>query len=142
MSVLFGGGRPFLEMEGRPAGDETGGGQVGSDGEGHGDVDGSVGEGPLADRSETGARANTQLCFSSTNCSMLSLSPFIAEPILDSPLSNPTSIPESHAPPTPTVNALQSPESPSPLGDDISLASVAPLASASTYRGVPPVPYY
>jgi hypothetical protein len=67
----------FLEMEGRPAGDETSGGQVGSDGEGHGDVDGSVGEEPLADSSETGACANTLLCFSSTNCLTLSLSLFI-----------------------------------------------------------------
>jgi hypothetical protein len=51
----------FLEMEGRPAGDETGGGQVGSDGEGHDDVDGSVGKEPLTDSSETGACANTPL---------------------------------------------------------------------------------
>ena len=61
----------FLEMEGRPAGDETGGGQVGSDSEGHDDVDGSVGDEPLADCSETGACANALLCLSSTNCSML-----------------------------------------------------------------------
>jgi len=54
----------FLEMEGRPAGDETGGGQIGSDGEGHDDVDGSVGEEPLADSSETGACANNLLCLS------------------------------------------------------------------------------
>ena len=49
----------FLEMEGRPAGDETGGGQVASNGVGHDDVNGSVDEEPLADSSETGACANT-----------------------------------------------------------------------------------
>jgi hypothetical protein len=117
----------FLEMEGRPAG----GGQVGSDGEGHDDVDGSVGEERLADSSETGACANTPLCLSSTNCSMLSLSPFIAETIPNSPLSNPTSVPESQAPPAPTTNISQPPVSLSPLGDDISLAAVAPSTSAS-----------
>lgn len=117
----------FLEMEGRPAGR-----QVGSDGEGHDDVDGSVGEEPLADSSETGACANALLYFSSTNCSTLSMSPFIAEPIPKSPLSSPTSIPESQAPPTPTTNISQSPVSLSPLGDDISLAAVAPSTSAST----------
>ncbi|KAF8490518.1 hypothetical protein F5888DRAFT_1807995 [Russula emetica] len=98
----------FLEMEGRPAGDKTGGGQVGGDGEGHDDVNGSVGEEPLADSSET------------------------AEPLPNSPLSNPTSIPESQAPPTPTTNISQLPVSPSPLGDDISLAAVMPSTSAST----------
>jgi len=69
-------------MEGRPAGDETGGGQVGSDVEGHDDVDGSVGEEPLADNSET------------------------AEPTPSSPFSNPSStfIPEAQAPPTLTTN--------------------------------------
>jgi hypothetical protein len=45
----------FLEMEGRPAGDGAGGGQVGSSGEDRHDIDGSVGEGPQADRLETGA---------------------------------------------------------------------------------------
>ena len=60
------------------------------------------------------------------------MSPFIAEPIPNSPPSNPTSIPESQAPPTPTANALQPPESPSPLRDDIPLTAVAPSASAST----------
>lgn len=54
----------FLEMEGRPARGETSGGQVGSNDEGHDDVDGSVGEEPLADRPETGACANAQLCLS------------------------------------------------------------------------------
>jgi hypothetical protein len=93
----------FLEMEGRPAGR-----QVGSDGEGHDDVDGSVGEEPLADSSET------------------------AEPIPKPPLSSPTSIQESQAPPTPTTNISQSPVSLSPLGDDRSLAAVAPSTSAST----------
>ncbi|KAF8496384.1 root hair defective 3 GTP-binding protein-domain-containing protein [Russula emetica] len=100
----------FLEMEGRPAGDETGGGQVGGDGEGHDDVNGSVGEEPLADSSETGA----------------------SEPLPNSLLSNPTSIPESQAPPMPTTNVSQPPVSPSPLGDDISLAAVTPSTSAST----------
>ena len=117
----------FLEMEGRPTGDETGSGQVGSDGEGHDGVDRSVGEEPLADSSETGACANTLFCFSSTNCSMLSLSPFIAEPIPDSPLSNP---------PTPTTNVWQRPVSLSPLGDDMSLGAVAPLTSVSTLEHV------
>ncbi|KAF8491710.1 hypothetical protein F5888DRAFT_1861224 [Russula emetica] len=98
----------FLEMEGRPAGDETGGRQVGGDGEGHDDVNGSVSEEPLADSSET------------------------AEPLCNSPLSNPTSMPESQAPPTPTTNVSQPPVSPSPLGDDISLAAVMPSTSAST----------
>ena len=122
----------FLEMEGRPAGDATGGGQVGSDGEDHGDVDGSVGEQPLADSSETGACANSLLCFSSTNCLTLSLSHFIAEHIPNSPLSNPTTILEPHAPPTPTTNVSQPDVSLSPLGDDISLAAVAPSTPAST----------
>lgn len=45
----------FLEMEGRLAGDEVGDGQVGSDDEGHHDVNGSAGEEPQADRLETGA---------------------------------------------------------------------------------------
>ncbi|KAF8489025.1 hypothetical protein F5888DRAFT_1809127 [Russula emetica] len=98
----------FLEMEGCPAGDETGGRQVGGDGEGHDDVNGSVGEEPLADSSET------------------------AEPLCNSPLSNPTSMPESQAPPTPTTNVSQPPVSPSPLEDDISLAAVTPSTSAST----------
>ncbi|KAF8492026.1 root hair defective 3 GTP-binding protein-domain-containing protein [Russula emetica] len=98
----------FLEMEGRPAGDETGGRQVGGDGEGHDNVNGSVGKEPLADSSET------------------------AEPLCNSPLSNPTSMPESQAPPTPTTNVSQPPVSPSPLGDDISLAAVTPSTSAST----------
>jgi hypothetical protein len=57
----------FLEMEGRPAGDETSGGQVGSNGEVHDDGDGDVGEEPLADSSETGACANAQLCFSTNH---------------------------------------------------------------------------
>jgi hypothetical protein len=117
----------FLEMEGRPAGR-----QVGSDGEGHDDVDGSVGEEPLADSSETGACANILLYFSSANCSTLSMSPFIAEPIPKPPLSSPTSIQELQAPPTPTTNISQSPVSLSPLGDDISHAAVAPSTSAST----------
>ena len=126
----------FLEMEGRPAGDDTGGGQIGSDREGHDDVDGSVGEEPLADSSETGACVNTLLCFS-TNCStlslsLLSLSLFIAEPIPNSPPSNPTSISESRAPPTPTTNVSQPPAPLSPLGGDISLAAVASSTSAST----------
>ena len=47
----------FLEMEGRPAGDETSVGQVGSNGEVHDDGDGDVGEEPLADSTETGACA-------------------------------------------------------------------------------------
>ncbi|KAF8490635.1 root hair defective 3 GTP-binding protein-domain-containing protein [Russula emetica] len=98
----------FLEMEGRPAGDETGGRQVGGDGEGHDNVNGSVGKEPLADSSET------------------------AEPLCNSPLSNPTSMPESQAPPTPTTNVSQPPVSPSPLGDDISLAAVTPSTLAST----------
>ena len=51
----------FLEMEGRPARDETSGGQVGSNGEDHDDVDESAGEEPLADSSETGACASTLL---------------------------------------------------------------------------------
>jgi hypothetical protein len=121
----------FLEMEGRPAGDDAGGGQIGSDGEGHDNVDGSVGEEPLADSSETGACANTLLCFS-TNCLTLSLSLFIAEPISNSPLSNPTSIPESQVSPTSTANVSQPPVPLSPLGDDISLAAVVPSTSAST----------
>jgi hypothetical protein len=45
----------FLEMEGRPAGDEVGSGQVGSNGEDRHDIDGSVGEEPQADSLETGA---------------------------------------------------------------------------------------
>ena len=122
-------GGSFLEMEGRPAGDETGGGQVGSDGGGHDYVGGSVSEEPLADSPETGACTNTLLCLSSTNCLMLSLSLFIAEFTHNSPLSNPTSIPESQAP-TPTTDVSQPPVSPSPLRDDISLAAVAPSTSA------------
>ena len=62
----------FLEMEGRPAGDENGSGQVGTNGEGHDDADVSVGEEPLADSSETGACANTLSYISSTNHSILS----------------------------------------------------------------------
>lgn len=122
----------FLEMEGRPAGDKTGGGKVGSDAESHDDIDESFGEEHLADSSETGACANTLLCLFSTNCSTLSLSPFIAEPIPNSPLSNGTSIPESQVPPTPITNVPQSPASPSLLGDDISIAAVTPSTSAST----------
>jgi hypothetical protein len=121
----------FLEMEGRPAGDENGSGQVGADGEGHDDADGGVCEEPLADNSETGACANTPL-YSSTNHSILSFSPFKAELIPNSPLSSPTSIPESQAPPTPKTNVSQPPVTLSPLGDDISLAAVAPSTSAST----------
>ena len=45
----------FLEMEGRPAGDEAGGRQVGSSSEGRRDVDGSVGGERQADSSESGA---------------------------------------------------------------------------------------
>lgn len=45
----------FLEMEGRPARDEAGSGQVGSSGEDRHDIDGSVGEEPQADSLETGA---------------------------------------------------------------------------------------
>jgi hypothetical protein len=44
----------FLEMEGRLAGDEAVGMQVGSDGKGPHEVDGNVGEEPQADSSETG----------------------------------------------------------------------------------------
>lgn len=121
----------FLELEGRLAGDKTGGGKVGSDDESHDDVDESFGEKHLADSSETGARANTLLCISS-NCSILSLSPFIAEPIPSSPLSNGTFISESQDPPTPTTNVSQSPASPLLLGDDISIAAVTPSTSGST----------
>lgn len=98
----------FLEMEGRPAGDETGGGQVGRDGKGHDNVDGGVGEEPLADSSET------------------------AEPIPHSTLSNPTSMPESQVLPTPTTNVSQPPATLSPLGDNISLPAIAPSTSVST----------
>jgi hypothetical protein len=45
----------FLEMEGRPAGDEAGGRQVGSSSEGHHDIDGSVGDECQADSLESGA---------------------------------------------------------------------------------------
>jgi hypothetical protein len=127
----------FLELEGRPAGDETGGGQVGSNGEGHDDVDESVGEEPLAGSSETCACANA-LPGLSTDCSMLSLSPFIAEAIpnspLNSPLSNPTSIPESQVPLTPTTIVSQPPVPHSPLGDDISIAAVTPSAPGHISR--------
>ena len=51
------------------------------------------------------------------------MSPFIAEPTPNSPLSNPTSI-------TPTTDVPQ--RSVSPLGDDISLAAVTPSTSTST----------
>jgi hypothetical protein len=59
------------------------------------------------------------------------LSPSIAEPIPNSPLSNPTSILESPDDLTPTANVFQPPVSHSPLGDDISLAAVTPSTSAS-----------
>ena len=49
----------FLEMEGRPTGDEAGDGQVGSDGDGYDDGDGNVGEEPLPDRSRSGACEHT-----------------------------------------------------------------------------------
>jgi hypothetical protein len=71
-------------------------------------------------------------CLSSTNCSLLSPSLFIAEPSPHSSLSNPASIPESQASPTPKTNVLQPTVSPSPPGDDISLAAVALSTSAST----------
>ena len=45
----------FLEMEGRPAGDEANGRQVGSSSGGHHDIDGSVGDECRADSSESGA---------------------------------------------------------------------------------------
>jgi hypothetical protein len=51
----------FLEMEGRLSGDGVGDGQAVSDGEGHHDVDGRVGEEPQADSSETGAYENALL---------------------------------------------------------------------------------
>jgi hypothetical protein len=57
------------------------------------------------------------------------LSPVIAEPIPNSPLSNTTSIPESQVPLTPTANVSQPSVSHSPLGDDISLAAVTPSTS-------------
>jgi hypothetical protein len=55
----------FLEMEGRPARDEAGDGQVGSDGGGYDDGDGSVCEEPMPDSSRSGAceHAHT-LCYS------------------------------------------------------------------------------
>jgi len=55
----------FLEMEGRPARDEASDGQVGSDGGGYDDGDGSVCEEPIPDSSQSGAceHAHT-LCYS------------------------------------------------------------------------------
>jgi len=86
-------------MEGRPVGDEIVGGQVGSDGEGHDDVGGSVGEEPLSDSSETGPCTILLLCLSFINCSVVLLSLFTAEPTPNASLSGPTSIPESKFPP-------------------------------------------
>jgi hypothetical protein len=60
---------------------------------------------------------------------MLSPSLFIAEPSPHSPLSNPASIPEAQASPTPETNVSQPTISPSPLG---ALAAVALSTPAST----------
>lgn len=73
----------------------------------------------------------------STNRLILLLSLFIAELSPHSSLSNSTSIPESQAPPTPKTNVLQTPISPSPVGDDISLAAVVPQVVPSASVSTP-----